>query len=161
MSRFCKCKSYSHFFSKNFSTYTIFNDQSYNDTLTNDIVSFEELGPDILLMMFWNICYSWLLNDANYIWSNNIPEENLQISFSFIFCLFFGFNVLKILICVWQIETNKNTALTLACFQGRHEVVSLLVDRRAIIEHRAKVYDMIAWFTLNLNDIKAMNFYLT
>lgn len=38
-----------------------------------------------------------------------------------------------------QIETNRNTALTLACFQGRHEVVSLLVERRANIEHRAKV----------------------
>ena len=38
----------------------------------------------------------------------------------------------------FQIETNRNTALTLACFQGRHEVVSLLVDRRANIEHRAK-----------------------
>lgn len=37
-----------------------------------------------------------------------------------------------------QIETNRNTALTLACFQGRHEVVSLLVERRANIEHRAK-----------------------
>jgi len=37
-----------------------------------------------------------------------------------------------------QIETNRNTALTLACFQGRHEVVSLLVDRRANVEHRAK-----------------------
>ncbi|XP_076458680.1 ankyrin repeat and KH domain-containing protein 1-like isoform X4 [Babylonia areolata] len=37
-----------------------------------------------------------------------------------------------------QIETNRNTALTLACFQGRHEVVSLLVDRKANIEHRAK-----------------------
>lgn len=39
----------------------------------------------------------------------------------------------------FQIETNRNTALTLACFQGRHEVVSLLVDRKANIEHRAKV----------------------
>lgn len=38
-----------------------------------------------------------------------------------------------------QIETNRNTALTLACFQGRHEVVQLLVDRRAYVEHRAKV----------------------
>ncbi|KAL7286755.1 hypothetical protein TKK_0018900 [Trichogramma kaykai] len=37
-----------------------------------------------------------------------------------------------------QIETNRNTALTLACFQGRHEVVSLLLDRKANIEHRAK-----------------------
>lgn len=40
-----------------------------------------------------------------------------------------------------QIETNRNTALTLACFQGRHEVVSLLLDRKANVEHRAKVIE--------------------
>ena len=40
-----KCKSYSHFYRKNISIYAIFNDQSFNDTLTNDIVSFEQLGP--------------------------------------------------------------------------------------------------------------------
>ena len=45
VSSFCKCKSYSHFFSKNISVYAIFNDQSFNDMLTNDIVSFEQLGP--------------------------------------------------------------------------------------------------------------------
>ena len=40
------CKSYSHFFSaKNNSIYAIFNDQSINDTLTNAIVSFEQLSP--------------------------------------------------------------------------------------------------------------------
>ena len=33
------------FFSKNISVYAIFNDQSFNDPLTNDIVSFEQLGP--------------------------------------------------------------------------------------------------------------------
>ena len=37
-----------------------------------------------------------------------------------------------------QIETNRNTALTLACFQGRHEVVQLLLEHGANIEHRAK-----------------------
>ena len=46
MSNFCKCKSYSHFFSKNISVYAIFYDQSFNDMLTNNIVSFEQLGPD-------------------------------------------------------------------------------------------------------------------
>ena len=35
------------FFSKNVSVYAIFNDQSFNDTLTNDIVSFEQLGPEV------------------------------------------------------------------------------------------------------------------
>ena len=47
MSSFCKCKSYSHFFSKNTSINAIFNDQSFNDTLTNDIFSFEQLGPEV------------------------------------------------------------------------------------------------------------------
>jgi ankyrin repeat domain-containing protein 17 len=37
-----------------------------------------------------------------------------------------------------QIETNRNTALTLACFQGRTEVVRLLLDYNANYEHRAK-----------------------
>ena len=50
MSSFCKCKSYSHFFSKNISVYAIFNDQSFNDTLTNGIVSFEQLGPECLVI---------------------------------------------------------------------------------------------------------------
>ena len=39
--------SFSHFFSKNISIYAIFNDQSFNDTLTSDIVSFEQLGPEL------------------------------------------------------------------------------------------------------------------
>ena len=46
--------SYSHFFSKNFSLYAIFNDQSFNPTLSNDIVNFEQLGPDFL---YQNIFY--------------------------------------------------------------------------------------------------------
>ena len=33
------------FFSKNISILAIFNDQNFNDTLTNDIVSFEQLDP--------------------------------------------------------------------------------------------------------------------
>ena len=36
------------FFSKNISVYAILNDRSFNDMLTNDIVSFEQLGPDQL-----------------------------------------------------------------------------------------------------------------
>ena len=45
VSNFCKCNNYSHFFNKNNSVNIIFNNQSFNDTLTNDIVSFEQLGP--------------------------------------------------------------------------------------------------------------------
>ena len=36
----------SHFFTKNFSVYAIFSDQRFNNTLTNDSVSFEQLGAD-------------------------------------------------------------------------------------------------------------------
>ena len=53
VSSFCKCKSYSHFFSKNISIYAIFDDQSLNNTLTNDIVSFEQLGPDDILFFIF------------------------------------------------------------------------------------------------------------
>ena len=34
------------FFSKNISAYAVFNNQSFNDSLTNDIISFEQLGPE-------------------------------------------------------------------------------------------------------------------
>ena len=42
---------YSLFFSKNISLYVIISDQSFNDTLTNDIVSFEQLGPDRFVLL--------------------------------------------------------------------------------------------------------------
>ena len=42
---FANAKATHIFFSKNISVYAIFDDQNFNDTLTNDIVSFEQLGP--------------------------------------------------------------------------------------------------------------------
>ena len=48
------------FFSKNISIYAIFNDQSFDDSLTNDIVSFEQLGPDIFLIIPLK-CMLWVL----------------------------------------------------------------------------------------------------
>ena len=33
-------------FQQNVSIYAIFNDKNFDDTLTKDIVSFEQLGPD-------------------------------------------------------------------------------------------------------------------
>ena len=54
VSSFCKCKSYSHFLSKNISVYAIFDDQRFKDTLTNDIVSFKQLGPDELKTTYFN-----------------------------------------------------------------------------------------------------------
>ena len=40
------CKSYSHFFSKKFQHICVLQVVNFNELLTNDIVSFEQLGPD-------------------------------------------------------------------------------------------------------------------
>ena len=42
---FANAKATHIFFSKNISLYAIFNGQSFKGTLTNNIVSFEQLGP--------------------------------------------------------------------------------------------------------------------
>ena len=39
-------------FQQNISVYAIFNDQGFNDTLTNNILSFEQLGPDFFSCYF-------------------------------------------------------------------------------------------------------------
>ena len=39
------CKSYSHFFSKKFQHICVSLDLNFNESLTNDVVSFEQLGP--------------------------------------------------------------------------------------------------------------------
>ena len=45
---FANAKATHFFFSKNISIYAIFNDKSFNDTLTNNILSFEQLGQDCI-----------------------------------------------------------------------------------------------------------------
>ena len=40
------CKSYSHFFSKKFQPICVSLDVNFNESLTNDVVSFEQLGPE-------------------------------------------------------------------------------------------------------------------
>ena len=42
------------FFSKNISVYAIFDDQNFNDTLTNNIISFEQLDPGLEV---WTYCF--------------------------------------------------------------------------------------------------------
>ena len=47
---FADCKSYSHFFSKKIQHICVSLDVNFNESLTNDVVSFEQLGPDIYLI---------------------------------------------------------------------------------------------------------------
>ena len=46
-----QCKNYSHFFSKKFQHICVSLDVNVNESLTNDIVSFEQLGLDY----FYNV----------------------------------------------------------------------------------------------------------
>ena len=64
-------------FSKNNSAYAIFNNQSFNHRLTNDIVSFEQLDPDICLIspqthMLWGTHLNFAANfqDASNEYQN-------------------------------------------------------------------------------------------
>ena len=77
MSSFC----YSHFFSKKFQHICISLDVNFNELLTNDIVSFEQLGPGQLTQMpiqIWTIYHSkfpsllmvwWSNFDIHFTWS--------------------------------------------------------------------------------------------
>ena len=64
------------FFSKNITMYryAIFNDQSFNDTLTNDILSFEQLGPGFFPFAYppkITFHMARLIHFDHYLWSVN------------------------------------------------------------------------------------------
>ena len=48
------CKSFSHFFNKKYWQISDINVWNFKETLTNDIVSFEQPGPDIVVEL-WEI----------------------------------------------------------------------------------------------------------
>ena len=52
---FANAKTTYIFFSKNIGIYATFNVQSFNDSLTNDIISFEPLGPDTHLLVLFSV----------------------------------------------------------------------------------------------------------
>ena len=52
------CKSYSHFFSKKFRRICVSPNVNFNESLTNDVVSFEQLGPDYYFSYFFMKIYN-------------------------------------------------------------------------------------------------------
>ena len=80
-----------HFFSKNIRIYAIFNDQSFNYTLTNDIVSFEQFGPDLNK---WGKTESLTLNQCN------ITFHHKDFHFWSAFSISFHFIVSTLRYCV-------------------------------------------------------------
>ena len=59
-----------HIFSAKILAYMPFNDQSFNDSLTNDIVSFEQLGPgsfnDRFYLSFFVAMHGFRESDFDY-----------------------------------------------------------------------------------------------
>ena len=78
------CKSYSHFSAKNIRVYAIFNDQSINDTLTNGIISLEQLGPDcqtpyiMLSLLSSTYLFSHFIADALIGLTRNVRTRFLR-----------------------------------------------------------------------------------
>ena len=88
--------SYSHFISKNFQHICVSLDVNFNESLTNNIVSFEQLGPDFYCQRQQSTSSgSWLLTEVclHSVSISSINLQNLsQISlFSIFFFLFFFF----------------------------------------------------------------------
>ena len=64
------------FFSKNISIYAIFNDQNFNDTLlTNNIVNFEQLGPEIFSYFYMKTYVLGSLAEALLMNTTSIFEK--------------------------------------------------------------------------------------
>ena len=65
------CKSYSHFFSKKFQHICVSLDVNFNESLTNNIVSFEQLGPEFHYIAF-NI---WTISQKNLSRKNKDKQD--------------------------------------------------------------------------------------
>ena len=77
-----QCKRYSHFFSKKFQHICVSLDVNFNESLTNDIVSFELLGPENILMVgkdtHEGLCFHFAKGDSFYIQKvHSIVSETL------------------------------------------------------------------------------------
>ena len=68
------CKSYSHFFSKKFQHICISLDVNFNENLTNDIVSFEQLGPGFYLQICRMYIVHTLLKLAQLRWTGHVTR---------------------------------------------------------------------------------------
>ena len=70
MSSFCTAKATHIFSAKNFSIFA-YHSVNFNESFTNDIISFEQLGPDLFVQYREASSYEPLLFICNYpvLWS--------------------------------------------------------------------------------------------
>ena len=88
------CKSYSHFFSKELKHICVPLDENFNESLTNDVVSFEQLGPGVLLQV--SLCGS-LLTVVHP--SSLCPSVTIHVFDNSIRTLSIVATILKVFIC--------------------------------------------------------------
>ena len=62
-----QCKSYSHFFSKKFHHICVSLIVNFNESLTNDVVSFEQVGPDFQNSAFYTPAVHGFLHIATIL----------------------------------------------------------------------------------------------
>ena len=69
------------FFQQKYQLYVIFNDQSFDNTLTNDIVSFEQLGPGMCYIV-WHpkTAIYKTKEEAHMGWANQVYDKYWEIS---------------------------------------------------------------------------------
>ena len=71
------------FFSKHISVYAIFNDQSFNNTLTNDIVCFEQLGPNYYVSHVVTISDLQLNSSKTYLDLNLFDSQRTKMTLEY------------------------------------------------------------------------------
>ena len=75
------CKSYSHFFSKKFQHICVSLNVNFNESLTNDVVSFEQLGPDLLehppsLIIVFAV--QWVAKDPSFLIADSEGSDQIE-----------------------------------------------------------------------------------
>ena len=82
MSSFCTAKATHIFFSKKFQHICVSLDVNLNESLTNDVVSFEQVGPDLVLKTLNAL--------AQYERNVRKPEHSDRYLFFFFMLRFYG-----------------------------------------------------------------------
>ena len=72
------CKSYSHFFSKKIQHIYVSLDVNFNESLTNDVVSFEQLGPGLYRGILLYISYISMKNIITLWYSLQVPHGGMR-----------------------------------------------------------------------------------
>ena len=73
------CKSYSHFFSKKFQHNCVSLDVNFNESLSNDVVSFEQLGPGFFYGDATGYLVSNWMGDPTYKATTLLSREPVRV----------------------------------------------------------------------------------